>query len=375
MASLVLPYPDFQPNTIIKSAEVDANNAAIDAWADLVATLDGANVFTVSGTAIKVKPTADPAADTKLLAIENAAAAALFSVDIEGDILGLAATLSGLVTLTRQGQQLLLKPSAAPAANTKLLEIQDAAAASLFSVDSEGDIVGLAATLSRSGQALLIKPSTDPAADTKLFELQNAAGTLLFSVDLEGDLGIGNGKILSAMIADGAITNAKVAAAAAIAKSKLAALDIVNADVAAAAAIARSKLADMLQSSVKRTAGNYTTTSTTFVDVDSTNLSITLTCSGKPVLLIFAGSGGNNSGGNLTVFDFTVDGTRLGGSNSGAWYEQQKVTDYGSPLFFAVPYTPTAGEHTFRVQWRVSAGTGTIQGADPPAWFAVVELQ
>jgi hypothetical protein len=45
------------------------------------------------------------------------------------------------------------------------------------------------------------------------------------------------------MLADGAVTNIKVNAAAAIAKTKLAALDIVDADVNAAAAIAKTKLA------------------------------------------------------------------------------------------------------------------------------------
>ncbi len=44
-------------------------------------------------------------------------------------------------------------------------------------------------------------------------------------------------------IVDGSITNAKISASAAIAKSKLAALGIVDADVAAGAAIAKSKLA------------------------------------------------------------------------------------------------------------------------------------
>ena len=43
-------------------------------------------------------------------------------------------------------------------------------------------------TITRSGTGLLIKPSTDPVADTKLIDVQNAAGTSKFSVDLEGDL-------------------------------------------------------------------------------------------------------------------------------------------------------------------------------------------
>ena len=47
----------------------------------------------------------------------------------------------------------------------------------------------------------------------------------------------------SAGIADGAIVNADIKSDAAIAKTKLAALDIVNADINASAAIAKSKLA------------------------------------------------------------------------------------------------------------------------------------
>src|SRR3989338_4197383 len=43
-------------------------------------------------------------------------------------------------------------------------------------------------TITRAGAALLIKPSSDPAANTKLVEVQNAAGTSKFSVDLEGDV-------------------------------------------------------------------------------------------------------------------------------------------------------------------------------------------
>ena len=62
-------------------------------------------------------------------------------------------------------------------------------------------------------------------------------------VQLGGDLN-GTGTTAAApIISDGAITNAKVSASAAIAKSKLAALNIVDADVASGAAIAKSKLA------------------------------------------------------------------------------------------------------------------------------------
>lgn len=59
-----------------------------------------------------------------------------------------------------------------------------------------------------------------------------------------GDGGaLGTGVVDTAQLADEAVDNAKVAAAADIVKSKLAALEIVDADVAAGAAISKDKLA------------------------------------------------------------------------------------------------------------------------------------
>jgi len=59
-----------------------------------------------------------------------------------------------------------------------------------------------------------------------------------------GDGGsLGTGVVDTTQLADEAVNNAKVKAAAGIAKTKLAALEIVNADVNAAAEIAKSKLA------------------------------------------------------------------------------------------------------------------------------------
>jgi len=46
-------------------------------------------------------------------------------------------------------------------------------------------------TITRSGVALLIKPTTDPAANTTLVDVQNAAGSSKFNVDLEGDTVVG----------------------------------------------------------------------------------------------------------------------------------------------------------------------------------------
>jgi len=45
-------------------------------------------------------------------------------------------------------------------------------------------------TLASPGTALLVKPATAPAANTKLLDIQNASGASTFSVDLEGDVSV-----------------------------------------------------------------------------------------------------------------------------------------------------------------------------------------
>lgn len=52
-----------------------------------------------------------------------------------------------------------------------------------------------------SQSPILYKPSVDPAANTKLLDLQNAAGVSRFSVDLEGDIAV-IGAIIGSLIPD-----------------------------------------------------------------------------------------------------------------------------------------------------------------------------
>lgn len=112
----------------------------------------------------------------------------------------------------------------------------------------------------------------------------------------------------------------------------------------------------------KRTSGNYTTTSTSFADIDGTNMALTITTRARRVLIGFVGSW-YNSGTNTMAIDFTVDGTRVGGDFGLAPWN---INHAGN----AIPICPTfltdvlsAGAHTFKVQWKVSGGTGTMQGA------------
>src|SRR5260221_2313750 len=111
---------------------------------------------------------------------------------------------------------------------------------------------------------------------------------------------------------------------------------------------------------------NYTTTSTTFVDIDGTNLAASITISGSVLLMGFVGM--VNIGGTLANtpwFDFTIDGTRYASAGNDGLIRAP------TPASGTVQDTPvcilgiatglSAGAHTVKVQWKVaSTGTGTL---------------
>ncbi len=62
-------------------------------------------------------------------------------------------------------------------------------------------------TITRAGTALVITPSTNPSADTKLVDVQNAAGTSRFSVDIEGDTTVAGNLAVSGTISGSTSTS------------------------------------------------------------------------------------------------------------------------------------------------------------------------
>lgn len=121
---------------------------------------------------------------------------------------------------------------------------------------------------------------------------------------------------------------------------------------------------------------DYTTTSTSFVDIDATDLAITLTTNGGPVLVMAAG--GCTGSTTLTIhFDFTVDGTRYTSGNTNGIAPVTTGSGRLDLLSFAVLVTGlSAGSHSFKLQWRVNGGTGTLhsQTSDSPVYFAAIEI-
>jgi hypothetical protein len=122
---------------------------------------------------------------------------------------------------------------------------------------------------------------------------------------------------------------------------------------------------------VTRTAGNYSTSVTSWGDIDSTNLTITLTISSGAAWILMT-SAVNTGSGQSIYFDYTIDGTRQGQTNglTGAIASQQ--------ITLSLPYIATglsAGGHMFRPQWKAGAGTSTLSAdTNIPLIFQVIEV-
>lgn len=111
-------------------------------------------------------------------------------------------------------------------------------------------------------------------------------------------------------------------------------------------------------------ASNYTTTSTTFVDVDATSgkFSHTITTNGGDVMVGFMGSFLHSSSGVLTAIflDINVDGSAVG-STTGFLVSTINASNVKKPMSFVYLITDlSAGSHTFKLQWKTGAATATL---------------
>jgi len=112
-------------------------------------------------------------------------------------------------------------------------------------------------------------------------------------------------------------------------------------------------------------ASDYTTTSTTFVDVDATNLLLTIATAGGDVLIVFMGYGGGTS---RLYFDIAIDGVRMAGDDGFL----SAVNAVNTPItLVALKQGLSAGSHTFKLQWKVNSGTGTLYAGAGTSGFDV----
>ncbi len=110
---------------------------------------------------------------------------------------------------------------------------------------------------------------------------------------------------------------------------------------------------------------DYTTTSTSFVVIDSTDLSLQITTTGGDVVIAFNGTVRQATSGATVHFEVFKD-TDGGGfvaiaGEDGMALTQATTTNANNTV--AINWLLTglaAGIHTFRLYWKVSAGTATL---------------
>lgn len=102
----------------------------------------------------------------------------------------------------------------------------------------------------------------------------------------------------------------------------------------------------------------WTTTSTTFVDLDSTNLKWTIESAGGRFLILARLGMGNANNGESNLFDVTVDGTRQGHTTLGLTGEGRENSSMPDNAFIVFRTAAlAAGNHEFRLQGRCTGGT------------------
>lgn len=122
---------------------------------------------------------------------------------------------------------------------------------------------------------------------------------------------------------------------------------------------------------------DYATTSNTFVDIDGTNLVITMTITGSCVLVLFTCSA-QSAGGVTPGFDILVDGVRYGAAGTAGLFGWSGAA---GPVGIAILITGLSpGSHTFKPQYHTTAATtvtvraGAGGATDFVPSFAAVEL-
>src|SRR5262245_16030792 len=104
---------------------------------------------------------------------------------------------------------------------------------------------------------------------------------------------------------------------------------------------------------------NYSSTSTSFVAIDGTNLAITITLNGTKARVSFVGVfNPSGTASAQAAFDVDIDGTRVGSAGADGLI----VTQGGSPVIVGFSLTVTGlsvAAHTFKIVWKAQAA-GTV---------------
>jgi hypothetical protein len=114
----------------------------------------------------------------------------------------------------------------------------------------------------------------------------------------------------------------------------------------------------------RRSSANYTTTSTTFADVDATNLALTITTLARRVQIGLVGSIQSTVAGDGAALDVLIDAAYASaGATAGVMAvicTSATASRRVNASFIWMSDVLSAGSHTFKLQWRRSLGSGTL---------------
>lgn len=118
-------------------------------------------------------------------------------------------------------------------------------------------------------------------------------------------------------------------------------------------------------------ASGYTTTSTSFTDVDAAALAGTITTTGSPLLIGVTGAW-KSSGTSIDVcLDVAINGARIGHASYGVTFMQSVAANLYLPVAWSQVRALSAGTYALKLQWRTSSGTLTLASYSAVQLYAV----
>jgi hypothetical protein len=129
-------------------------------------------------------------------------------------------------------------------------------------------------------------------------------------------------------------------------------------------------------------ASDYTTASTSFVDIDATNLSITLTISTGAVIVGFTGSIAHDTTNRKIMFNIyeSVADADVAADDGILVITSETALRANNASFTYLISGLSASEHTFKLRWKTSGGNATLyagagtSGADIHPQFYVYQI-
>lgn len=115
----------------------------------------------------------------------------------------------------------------------------------------------------------------------------------------------------------------------------------------------------------------YSTTSSSFADVDASALAGTVTTLGGPLLIGMAGTWKSSAASTDVCLDVLINGVRIGHVSYGVTFMQSAAAGLYQPLAWSQVLAVAAGTYALKLQWRTSFGTLSLGPFNATQFYAI----